>query len=227
MKTCDECAVFLDTRADFCPLCGAALKPAPPTFSGCVPPESPYPNLRGRAARYNLILRVFVFLSLVSCGICLLINLLVPAPLWWSFIVVAAVAWCWFSILPMLRPGANYAARTVLQVTLMSLFMLALDMIVGYTGWSVTYVIPAVLSTGIITILMIIAFNRTDWTRYVMYQVLMGVFGFIPLVLYFAGFAQSVAMALVAACLALASLLATMVLGDRSIKNEFKKRFHF
>lgn len=227
MKTCNDCGVFVDTGADFCPLCGAALQPAQTAFAGCAPPPSPYPDLRGQAARYNLIVRTFLFISLFGCGVCLLINLLVPARFWWSLIVIAAVAYCWLSIPPMLRRGANYAARTVLQVTLVSLFVLALDFIVGYTGWSVSYVIPALLSTGILAILLMVAFNRTSWTRYVMYQVLMGIFGFIPLVLYLLGFADSVAMVLVTAGLALASLLATIVFGDRGIKNEFRKRFHF
>ena len=69
--------------------------------------------------------------------------------------------------------------------------------------------------------------NRTSWARYVLYQVIMGAFGFIPLVLYLLGLAQNLVIVLVSAGISLASLLATIVFADSSIKSEFKRRFHF
>ena len=74
---------------------------------------------------------------------------------------------------------------------------------------------------------MLILCNRTNWAGYVVYQVVLAIFGFVPLVLYLAGAAKSLAAVLVPTVLAAASLAALAAFGDRSIKSEFKRRLHF
>lgn len=224
MKACNECHVNIETGGEFCPLCGAALQPA--TTNAITPPPNPYPDLGGRTAQYNVLLRVFIFLSLLAVGASVLVNLLVPVGFWWCLIVIAGVAWLWLAIPPMLRRGANYAKRAVFLAIFTSLLVVALDFIIGWQGWSVTYAVPGLFCGGTFAIGMMVIFNRTSWAQYVFYQVLMGVFGFVPLLLYFLGISQSLVMVLITAGLSLASLLVTVVFGDRSLKHDFKRRFH-
>jgi hypothetical protein len=90
----------------------------------------------------------------------------------------------------------------------------------------VTYVVPAITSTGIVGIGMVVAFSRTNRSQYVLYQLMIGVFGLAPLILYFIGLAKNLTMVLVATSLGVASFLVSVVFGDRTIKGEFKRRFH-
>lgn len=187
-----------------------------------------YPDLSGAAARYNVAMRIAVFISTLGIALSVLINLLVPTGVWWCLIVVAAVIYAWLTIPPLLRRGANYGWRIVLQAFFTCLLVVALDYITGYNrGWSLSYVVPALLCAGIVAIWLMIVFNRTNWAQYTLFQVIMGVFALVPLLLYFLGYATNLVMVLLAASLGIASILVTVVFADRSVKSEFKRRFHW
>ncbi len=225
MQACETCHVKVQTSGGFCPLCGTALVPASPPEKPL--PQNPYPDLSGLTARYNLILRLLLFFSLLGGGLCVLINLLAPTGFWWSLIVIAGILYLWATVPPLLRRGVNYAKRILFQTLFTSILMVVLDSVAGYTGWSVSFVIPALFSGGITAIGLMAAFNRTNWAQYIFYQVLIGVFGFLPLALYLLNIAQNLVMVLITAGLALASLLLTIVFGDRTLKHDFRRRFHF
>ncbi len=208
----------------FCPLCGASLALAPSPRPADV--LNHYPDFSGHARQYNFIFRLFAFLSLLGVGLSVLVNLLATPGFLWCLVVAAAPGYLWLTEPPLLRRGFNYSRRIMLMALFTCLLVVALDFITGYRGWSLDYAVPGLLSAGIGAIGAMAIFNQTNWVQYVLYQVQMGVFGFIPLVLYLAGFAGSLAMVLLTAGLAMASLLFTFVFGDRTIKSEFKRRFH-
>lgn len=224
MKACESCHVNVQTEGEFCPLCGTALhtQPAP---AGPLP-RNRYPDLSGATAQYNLFLRLMLFFSLLGGGLSVLINLLAAPGFLWSLIVVAALAYLWLSVPPLLRRGVNYAKRIMFQVVFTSLLVVALDFIIGYRGWSVTFVIPALLDAAILAVAVMVVFNRVNWAQYIFYQLVIGVFGFVPLVLYLLDIAQNLVMVLVTAGLALASILLSIIFGDKSLKSDFKRRFH-
>lgn len=223
MKNCEACRVHVDTLQDqFCPLCGEELI----TIDLATPSKHPYPNLAGRLQKYNFIARLLLFLTLLGCAVSVLINWLVTPDFWWCLIVLAAAAYCWVSIPPLLRRGANFATRAVWQVIFTSLLCVILDWIVGYTGWSVTYVLPSLLCAGILSITLMAVFSRTSWVQYVFSLSWMALFAFIPLILYLLDIAQNLVMVLITAALGIACLLTLIVFGDRTIKNEFRRRFH-
>lgn len=224
MKTCNSCHVLVQNKKDFCPLCGTPLDPAQtPAYPL---PSNHYPDLSRALAKYNFVVRILLLITLLGSGVSLLVNLLVSPGFLWSLIVIAASTYCWLVVPPLLRRGVNYAAQTVLQVFGTSLLMIVLDSIIGFRGWSISYVIPGLLMAGILSIGLMAIFNRTFWSQYVLYQVLMGVFGFIPLLLYLLGLPSNLLMVIFTGALAMASLLITFIFSDRTVKNEFKRRFH-
>lgn len=224
MKACEACHVKVQSKKDFCPLCGSPL--AASGEAGFAAPRNAYPDLSRRMVQYNFFLRLSLFVSLLAGGISLLVNLLVTPQLLWSLIVIASLAYCWVVIPPLLRRGVNFAAQAVLQVLFTSTLVIILDFITGYRGWSLTYVVPGLLMAGIIAIGFMVMFNRTKWSQYVLYQIVMGIFGFIPLVLYFFNLSANLLMVILTGAFAMASLLVTFIFGDRTVKNEFKRRFH-
>lgn len=186
MKACNECHVYLANQdSDFCPLCGSPLEEkALPAGSNVPTPNNRYPDLHGATAQYNLVKRLLVFFSLLGGSVSLLVNLLVPTGFLWSLVAIAAILYLWLSIPPLLRRGINFAKRIVFQVLFTSALVVAMDIIIGYNGWSVSYVVPALLCAGIVGIWVMIIFNRTSWAQYVLYQFIMGIFGLIPLLLW-------------------------------------------
>ena len=228
MRTCKACDVSVRTEVDFCPLCGTMLEgqEAAERNDGWQKAVNHYPDLTGQMKKYNFFRRILLFITIFGCLFSALVNVLVTPGIWWSLIVLAVAVYCWALLPAMLRKGANYARQVVFQVVLTCVIVIAADFITGYKGWSVSYVLPGVLSAGIVATGLMAVFNRTRWSQYVFYQVLVCIFGFSPLVLYLFGIAHSLVMVLVAAGLALASLLLTLLFADRTIKIEFIKRFH-
>ncbi len=224
MKHCDSCHVDIADQTAFCPLCGDVLVGA--QASDLFVPNNPYPNLTEVTRQYNLVYRILLFASLLGGSVSVLVNLLVSVEILWSLIVVAALLYLWITVPPLLRRGVDYARHIVLQTVLTSFLVAALDIIIGWRAWSVNYVVPGLFCAGIITITIVAAFNYTNLAQYVLYQVMLGVFGFIPLLLYLLGISTSFVVSLISAALALASILLTFIFGDRSLKSEFKRRFH-
>ncbi len=224
MEVCNVCHVQVRTQEDYCPLCGADLeKPEIPSLLTAV---NQYPDLRRRLAKFSLVRRVLQATTIFVCLFSLLVNLLVTPYFWWSLFVLAGAAYLWALVPALLRRGVNLARQIVYQVLLTCLATVLIDWITGYRGWSVSYVIPAVLSAGILATGMMGLLRPAVWSRYVYYQMLVSAFGFAPLILYFLGLAQNLVMVLLSAGLGMASIILTLLFADRSIKNEFIKRFH-
>ncbi len=224
MQVCNACHVQVRAQQDYCPLCGGMLEKA--ECPGSLAAVNPYPDLRSRLAKFSLWRRILQAATLFCCLFSLLVNLLVTPQFWWSLFVLAGAAYCWALIPALLRRGVNLARQIVYQVLLTCLAVVLIDLIAGYRGWSVSYVIPAVLSAGILATGLMAAFRPSAWSIYVYYQVLVAAFGFAPLVLYLVGLAHSLVMVLLPAGLGMASIILTLLFADRSIKNEFVKRFH-
>ena len=221
MKHCKACGVDVLSPGAQCPLCAAPLEGAGKSV------RAAYPPFVQRRVPWRLARRVLLFFSLLACMVCALVNLLTTPSFWWWLFVATGIGYLWLAVPHLFRKGGNAGGKLLMQVVCIALLQTALDAEIGWQGWSVTYALPATCCAGIVGVLVIILCNRTNWARYVLYQAALAALGFVPLALYAAGAAGNFVMALVPACLAAVSLLVMAVFGDRSIKNEFKRRLRF
>ena len=60
-----------------------------------------------------------------------------------------------------------------------------------------------------------------------MYQIAVTVFSFVPFILWAAGFIDRPLMAIITVIISVLVLTVTVLLGDRRVKNELIRRFHF
>lgn len=224
MKICNVCHIHIDTTEATCPLCGNGLQETAAAEYNV--PKNHYPNLKKELVKYNFIMRILLFVSLLGCGVSVLINLLTNTTFLWCLIVVAAVVYAWLVVPSLLRQGFNYGLQALLQGLLASALCIALDFIIGYSGWSFTYVIPSIITLCILSVDLLSLFYRTNYTQYILYQIIVGVLGFVPLILYLTSVTHVFILAIIPACLGLASVLACLIFSDKSVKNEFKRRFH-
>ncbi|MEG2500255.1 MAG: DUF6320 domain-containing protein [Oscillospiraceae bacterium] len=227
MMYCNECKVTVNDKATVCPLCCAPL--TKPEKSDAEPQKMPpaYPPPILRRGGYGLVKRILAFLSCMTAVICVVVNVLVPTQFWWSLIAITGICYVWIVVPHAMRRGGNLAGKVFVQVVFSSALVVLLDFELGWRAWSVSYVIPVILSGGITAVGLVILCNSTNWAGYVLYQVMLALFGFIPLVLCLTGLVNNFLFALVTSLFALAALIATIVFGDKSIKAEFKRRLRF
>lgn len=220
MKHCNSCKIDISTPAVCCPLCGAPLEGTVSDDMRVYPPTA---TLKTR----GFIRKLLLLLSFLCTLSCFAINLFVTPTFWWWTIVASALCYAWIVIPHAMRRGGNSAGKVLMQVVAGSLLTFVVDFEIGYEGWAVSYAIPALICTGIIAVVVLVLINRTNWAGYVLYQVVLALFGLAMPILYFAGFAQNAVCAFTPSIFALASIGSLVIFGDRSIKNEFKRRLHF
>lgn len=218
MKRCEQCGVQVNGPGKLCPLCGAPL-------SGEGGGGAVYPAV-GFGRGYHFAKRLLLFLSIMAVIVCAVVNLATMPNFWWWAIVATALAYAWAVGSHSLRRGGNGGGRVLVQVVAAAALVLLLDFETGWRGWSVDFVLPAICGVGIAAILVLILCNLTNWAQYVLYQVVLALLGFVPIALYFFKISRVFWAASIPAVMALASLVALFLFGDRSIKNEFVRRLH-
>ena len=101
------------------------------------------------------------------------------------------------------------------------------DFTIGYSGWSLDYVLPSgiVLADTVLVICMIC--NRRNWQSYIMWQLFMILCSFIPTLLYLAELEHNPYLAFLPLIFSAAIFLGTLIIGDRRAYMELYRRFHF
>lgn len=145
---------------------------------------------------------------------------------WWSFLSIGAIAYVALIIRYSLMRKASLAGNLVRHSIGIQLLLIIFDWVNGFAGWSVNYVIPCLILFDLTAIVFLILVNRMNWQSYFMYQLAVTVFSFIPLLLWAAGLVTRPFLSIVTVILSVAVLAVTMLLGDRSVKTELKRRFH-
>lgn len=220
MKHCKACNVDISTPAILCPLCAGPL-----TDDGA-PLQNVYPPMVERM-NYNFVKRLLMLLSIIGVAVCAFVNLYVTKGLWWWLLALIGVVYAWVVTTHAMRRGGNRGGIVLMQVVSAGIVLVLADFLTGWRAWSINYLLPGVFCAGIVAIDIIILGNRTNWAGYVLYQVTLAAFGFLPTILYFTGVTYNLWFALAPAALAAVSLLALFLFGDRTIKNEFRRRFRF
>lgn len=223
MKKCSSCNVFVNEDTLLCPLCVKSLEEENHSLDH----EKIYPELDTLLTSYKFIKRLLLFISILAGGSSIVINLALNPSVLWSLIVISGIFYFWLAVSNVIRTNTNAAFKILFQTVCACILAAGIDYELGWIGWSVKFVIPGILCFGIIGVLILVLFNRTNWARYVLYQSITAFFGFLPIILYKTGVSDNFIMSIIPTGLAFVCLTITIVFGDRTIKNEFKRRIHF
>jgi hypothetical protein len=221
MKTCRRCHVKVTDDTNLCPLCRTVLS----DFDGNQP-ESMYPDVDWNVRRYNVITRIFLFLSIVGGIAAVVTNYYTYHGVLWSILMVAAILYSWAVIIHSVKHHVNVAAKILVQALCASALVVIVDFVLGYDGWSVNYMVPSFFSLANLAVLIIITVNRMDWHNYVMYQLGIGLFGFVPIILFLCGLIDRPLITVIATGIASLTLIGTIIFGEKTVKSELQRRFH-
>lgn len=221
MRMCPSCKVKIQADTRICPLCHAALGE-----EDGVPCVQAYPAPQRIVRRRQIAVRLLLMLTLLCGCCCVMINELSAVSYrWWPY-PVSAFLYLWLAVPTFFKKGQNPAGQIFWQAVLLQGFLLLLDAYTGGMGWSVYAVLPALgcaVNTGIALLMLI----RRHWARYAIYQVCGAVFGLLPVLLRLLGVCYTLVMPVVSAAFSLCSLLAVLLFGGETVRQEFRRRFHF
>jgi NRPS condensation-like uncharacterized protein len=185
-----------------------------------------YPQIRYDRKRLKKLVTVFYGLLFFVGAVLGMINYATYSGSLWSIIAIGLMAYTALTVEYSVLRHANLASKILLQTVAAQILLVALDHSAGYNGWSVNYGIPSTILFADLSIVFLILVNRMNWQSYFMYQIAVTVFSFIPLILWATGLLTRPFLALFTVTVTVIILAVTIVLGDRSVKTELKRRFH-
>lgn len=185
-----------------------------------------YPDVKIRARRMQLLSRIYLFLSIVTEAILVVINYYGEFETAWSLVTGLILFYGYLVVRFAILGKTGYIAKTIVLTLIAILCLIAIDFASGYRGWSVRYVFPAAIIAVDAGILLLMILNRRNWQSYIMWQLFMILCSLIPLVLYWLGIIYVPYLALAALGASVFLFLGTVIIGDRRARVELKRRFH-
>jgi len=205
-----------------CPLCRTVL-----TDIDDETLDDAYPKIEVSVHKYNMIKRIFMFVSILSAVGSVVTNYLTYNGVIWSAITIAAIIYFWVILTYSIKRNRNIASQIFVQVLCASILTVIMDNAIGYVGWSVNHVIPEIMILANVAVLILVFVNRMYWHTYVLTQIIIAICGLIPGVLLLCGLIKVPLPTILATVTSIIVLIVMMIFGDKTIKSELKRRFHF
>lgn len=185
-----------------------------------------YPKIEHSPEKWKTLMILFygaLFAAALLSGI---VNVITFSGSWWSGIAIPGILYAALTFRYSIFKHANLGRSVLLQTLGLQFFLLMIDVVKGYQGWSVNYAIPLSILFADIVIVFLILVNRLNWQSYFMYQIAITVLSFIPLLLWAVGWITRPVVSIVTVSISVIILLLTVWKGDKRVKNELIRRFH-
>lgn len=221
MSKCLNCKIEILDETERCPLCQSILHQTEAL-------ENMYPDVRVKLRRLNFFSRMYLFLAILLEAFLFSINLMMYNEIWWSAITGLVLLYGYVVLRYAILGKSGYQSKAIILTLIFVLSAIAVDLLTGYRGWSLDYILPLgilLIDAGILACMFY--FNRRNWQSYIIWQILMILCSIIPLALYLMGLENNFNMAVLPMAVSVAIFLGTMILGDRRARTELKRRFHY
>ena len=149
--------------------------------------ENMYPNVRVRIRCRTLASNIYLFLAICVEASLISINILTNSQIWWSIISGLALLYLYPVLRYAILGKSGYRSKIIVLSAMAVFSAIAVDMVIGYQGRSVDYVLPSGIVLVDIIILGCMFFNRRNRQSYMMWQLLMILCSTIPTALYLSG----------------------------------------
>lgn len=219
MSRCKQCNVEILDETERCPLCHSVLEKT-------VEVENMYPNVRTMTRRLALLSRIYLFVAILVEALLIYLNVLSDSGMFWSAIPGLAMLYGYLVLRYAILGKSGYKGKIIVLTLIAILMVVAIDLVVGYRGWSVNYALPSAILLVDAGILILMCINRRNWQSYMMWQIFMILCSVVPLVLYAVGIVTAPILAVLAFAFSAALFLGTLIIGDRRARTELRRRFH-
>lgn len=216
---CENCNIKVDSQSNNCPLCGKYIENNDKR-------DLSYPNIEEIKHRIKIkSLKMFLFISIVSTITIFIINMLTPHKYMWGITPIAGV---WLALLVFGIPITKKKitpSMIILDNIAISIFLIIVDINLGYSGWAMSYVVPFILCGSALIVTIIVMYTKMTWKEFYLFQMAIVVICFIPIIAR-AYFDFVFWPSIISAAYGLVTILAMIIFGDKKLKYEIKKRFH-
>ena len=221
MKYCNKCKIDVAGHLTYCPLCQNELIKSENTTE-----EDLFPDTYETYTSHHTVLKVLGFISITVAMIAVLINCLFPTKVWWSLLVVVTVGCAWLSLAVAISKHRNILKYMLYQSIIICLFAMFLDFLTGYTGWSLSLVLPIVFTLAMIIMYLLSKILHLQTGDYIIYLLLDALFGILPLILLVTLKFEIRIPSLICILVSAISVTALIIFEGKSIYQELNRRLH-
>lgn len=217
-RTCKKCGIEVRGAEIVCPLCQHRL-------SG-EPGETVYPRIPTVYRQHELFFKCLALSSIAAGIICIAVNLLLPSGGFWSFFVVLGLLCFWVSLAYAVKKKDNIPKNITMQVFLISVLSYGWDLVTGWHGWSLDFVIPITCGAAMLSLFIIAKVMKLPPEDYLVYFMVDILFGVVPLIFYLTGLIHVAVPSVICISLSSLSLTALIIFEGKEMVRELVRRFH-
>lgn len=218
MKKCYKCNVLANSSVPKCPLCNSNIED-----DGI--DESVFPIIPIRI-KHRLIFQLLLFLSVLGCVICTIINYLVNKEIGWAWFVIAGIISFWVTFIIGVKKRNHLMRLLFSEIMLILVASILWDYFTGWHFWSVTYVLPFLSIAYITTLFFLRIFLKNIFKDYIIYIYINSLVGLIPLYFIFRNLLSIKWPSIVCVIFSICSIFALAIFNHRQMVNELERRLH-
>lgn len=219
MKYCKNCNVEIVGKRKICPLCQGHL-------TGDKPQDEVFPRISFIYREYSTFFKVMLLISIIAASISVAVNIMLPQSGAWSLFVLGGLGSVWVSIITAINKRKNIPKNIVYQVMTISVIVLLWDVLMGWKGWSINYVIPFVCFFAMLSMAVISKVRKLHIEDYILYIIIDGLFGIVPAVFIIIGFLDVLYPSLICIVTSVISLSTIIIFEDKRLIAEMRRRLH-
>jgi hypothetical protein len=212
----------VDIRGDnnYCPLCGSILSGDKDSR------EAVFPYIPTIYQEFNIFIRIIIFVSIAAIIISFAINLIFTRQSRWSLLVAGGVVCMWVSLFFIIRKKNNIPKTIVWQVCLLSIISYLWDLSMGWLGWSLDYVIPAICVVAMIVMAIGAKILKIGVRDLIIYILIDAIFGLVPIIFILLGWLRVLYPSVICVAVSALSLSALIIFEGDNMRSELNKRMH-
>ena len=221
MKICEKCDVSVLGSFEKCPLCQHIL-----IGENELEKHETFPFIPLVRHKHSFLFRLLQLFSTAVVIIAFIINWMLPQRGFWSLFVIAGVACVWLSLAVAIRKRHNILKNLSYQVTIISVLSVFWDLLTGWHGWSVDFVIPIAFVSAMSITAVLAHILKMPTETYIIYSFLLILYGIIPAIFVLSGLSMIVFPSVICVAGSLFSFAALLIFEGKNMIEELKRRLH-
>lgn len=224
MNKCNRCNVKIKDNTNICPLCQELVSQEGKSEKN----PSMYPLIPFDSDKFQMIRKITLFILFVTAIVLFIINYVTydKCSVLWSLISVAAIFYGVVTINYSIAANINLPDKILIETIGAGILCVIIDNVLGYTGWSVNFMVPALILIADIIVIFLMVISPMKRKDYFMYQITITVFSIISFILCFTPVIARMEFPIITGLVCVVTLAGSIIFGDKSFKNELRRRFH-
>lgn len=185
-------------------------------------PEQTPPKYQGL-----LFFQCFSFSCIAAAVIAIMVNIIFTPGMYWSAFVAGGAISMWAALAIGFFKRRNLLKNGIWQLVILSAVCILWDRFTGWQGWSVDFAYPAICLVILISFQIIVRIQKLSAPEYMIYYILAGLFGMVPLLLLALGIVQIIYLSVICGGLSFLFLAGLLIFRGKDMFAELYKKLHF